>query len=224
MKLYDPKSLPRLMVLTIALILTSVWLAIAPRPTYIPQTADPETLYHVVWQVAGETFFDTGKLEDWKKWEHKFDGKLKSQEDAQKAIDEMLKSLDDPYTFYQGVQATTAENDSRQGTFVGIGVAFGAKIENEKPVLNAAGEVLPEQSSDRLPLVKQVLEGGAAEKAGIRDGDAIVSVNGKSVSDLSLNKLVETIKGESGSDVKIVVRRGAQELTFTLKRGPVEVK
>src|SRR5271156_67662 len=45
---------------------------------------DPDTLYHKVWQLISEEFYNPETLKDvgWQRWEHKYDGKLKDMDDA----------------------------------------------------------------------------------------------------------------------------------------------
>ena len=61
--------------------------------------------------------------------------------------------------------------------------------------------------------VAYVSEGGAAEKAGIRQGDTIVSVDGKLV---ETTKDVSDIRDQhkAGDTIKIVVNRDGQTLSF----------
>jgi serine protease Do len=62
--------------------------------------------------------------------------------------------------------------------------------------------------------IEQVVDGSAAQKAGLQAGDVIVKVNGKATEDRE--KLVETIRGyRPGEQVELVIKRGNQELTKT---------
>ncbi|MER3466744.1 MAG: S41 family peptidase, partial [Armatimonadota bacterium] len=58
-----------------------------------------------------------------------------------------------------------------------------------------------EVRSDGL-LVTRVIEGGPAEKAGIKVGDLLFEADGKPI------RGVEDVRGEEGTKVKIRVRRG----------------
>src|SRR5437879_2116982 len=80
-------------------------LAALPGQTRIAQHAvsaspiDPEPLYHKVWQLIREDFYDqTYNGQSWGRWEHRYDGKLKTSDDSHKAIETMLASLGDRYT------------------------------------------------------------------------------------------------------------------------------
>jgi len=69
-------------------------------------------LYHAVWEVVGANFFDKKRLADWPSWEHRFDGQILDEENALTYCDQMLASLNDPYTerlVSVAVPATAAE-------------------------------------------------------------------------------------------------------------------
>jgi len=67
-----------------------------------------------------------------------------------------------------------------------------------------------------------VLASSPAERAGLQQGDQIVSYDGKRVFDLQeLNEL--TLGGTSGESVVVDVRRSGQNLQLVLPRGPIGV-
>ncbi len=68
----------------------------------------PEEFYRTVWQSAKDNFLWQDRMKDWSKWEHKFDGKLKTHADAERAISQMLGSLNDHYTYYKDPTVTAA--------------------------------------------------------------------------------------------------------------------
>jgi C-terminal processing protease CtpA/Prc len=55
-------------------------------------------LYHAIWQLVGQTFFDTKRLFNWHSREHQFDHLIVDEETALRYTDEMLASLGDTYT------------------------------------------------------------------------------------------------------------------------------
>lgn len=64
--------------------------------------------------------------------------------------------------------------------------------------------------------VKQAFQGGAAERAGLRDNDQIVSFDGMKTT--SFTELMKRLgEAEIGREVAFVVRRGAVEKTFRVK-------
>ena len=56
-------------------------------------------LYDSVWKIVNTKYLDKTKNgQDWTRWRHKYDDKIKTPEDAYVAIDTMIASLNDRYT------------------------------------------------------------------------------------------------------------------------------
>lgn len=74
--------------------------------------------------------------------------------------------------------------------------------------------------ADGRIVVKQLVTGGPAALAGIRIGDIITHVDGKPTEGSDFKKMVERMRGRSGTPVEVVVRRKgvAKLLKFTLIR------
>ncbi len=120
------------------------------------------------------------------------------------AIKGMVSELD-PHSSYMAADEFKAFENDTEGEFGGIGI----EVENR---------------NDQL-IVLSPIEGSPAERAGIRSGDVIVSVDGRDPSLEPLDKLVKRLRGAPGSRVKVGVRRaGAKDLlTFDLARELVHV-
>ncbi len=72
--------------------------------------------------------------------------------------------------------------------------------------------------------IKNVIPGGPAEKAGLKGGEIITEIDGKSTTGMSLEKAVSMLKGPTGTSVnlKLLLSNGtAQEISIV--RGPVSV-
>jgi hypothetical protein len=79
----------------------------------VTRTAEEE-FYHSAWQTAKDNFLWQDRMTDWDKWEHKFDGQLKTMGDAERAINEMLGSLKDGYTYFKDATVTSS-SQTRSG-------------------------------------------------------------------------------------------------------------
>lgn len=101
-------------------------------------------------------------------------------------VDAMMSSLD-PYTNYISESDIEGYRYITEGKYSGIGVSF-----------QKAGEWL---------FVESVFEGSPAQKAGLKVGDKITTVDGKSAKGRDLDELDEILKGTAGTDVELGVLR-----------------
>ncbi len=106
----------------------------------------------------------------------------------------------DPHSTYLSPAETMAERDRMEGEFGGIGIKF-------KVV------------KDTLFIVK-VFENAPGAKAGLLPGDKIIAVNSKPFVGASINneRIVEELRGEPGSSIKIDILRKQKIASFDIKR------
>src|SRR5204862_7095688 len=91
-----------------------------------------------------------------------------------------------------------------EGNFVGLGV----ELKTEQTGLN----------------IVNVIAIGPAFEAGIRPGDRIVSVDGKTTKQVSPDSLADMLRGEEGSQVRVdVLGRDGQTRALQIARRRVEV-
>ena len=168
---------------------------------------NPCDLYDTVWKLINNKFVDrTDNGQDWTKWRHKYDDKIKTNEDAYLAIDTMLASLDDPYTRFLDPKEFADETTSIKGSLKGIGTQIAIK--------------------DGKLVVIAPIENSPAERAGILADDEILEINGESTKGISIDKAAEKIRGEKGTTVNLLIKRKNVEepITFNIVRDEVEVK
>lgn len=128
--------------------------------------------------------------------------------DYQKAEDEALKayvkSLDEPYTSYFSKDEFNQYIGNIEDSYVGIGVIVGADEEKDKIVV-----VSPFANSP-------------AFNAGMKAGDYIVSVDGKTYNASGMNDCVKEIKsGVEGTSVQIGIERGGEVFELEITRGRI---
>lgn len=112
------------------------------------------------------------------------------------ALTGMLETLDDDYAVYYDADAFSAFTEQLDGEFSGVGMVL---------------EQLP-----RGLTVVTVLPGSPAETAGIRSGQRLVAVDGRDVTDLPIESVVEIVKGEAGTEVTLGFNgQGPAEVTVT---------
>ncbi|HZJ18041.1 MAG TPA: S41 family peptidase [Patescibacteria group bacterium] len=123
----------------------------------------------------------------WQKIEEDYYDKTKI--DPQKmlngAIAGALQSLDDPFTVY----LPPVQNDSFKQGLAGQFSGIGAELMSDK------GNIIVMSPLSETP----------AERAGIKAGDVIVKVDGKSIIGWSITQAVENIRGEKGTEVILTV-------------------
>jgi C-terminal processing protease CtpA/Prc len=59
---------------------------------------------------------------------------------------------------------------------------------------------------------------GPARQAGIKHGDEVVTVNGAPVTGKTYDEVIQMVRGEAGTDVKLGVRRGAEVREIAITR------
>jgi hypothetical protein len=103
------------------------------------------------------------------------------------------------------------------------GLPVAASAQNASARLVGVGIVLAPQSDGRVQ-VTAVLPGGPAAQAGIRVGDELLSVNGRSAADIDAQQLVLMIRGEAGTEVALTVRTpGERPRQLRIRRAAMTV-
>ena len=110
--------------------------------------------------------------------------RLDQREVMSAAIKGMLGQLD-PYSEYYDEEGLRQLRQDTTGKFAGLGITVAIK--------------------DRFPVVISPIEDTPAFRAGLRPGDLIVAVEGKSTLDMQLESVVNALRGEPGTKVAISV-------------------
>jgi len=145
--------------------------------------------------------------ETWKKIEENyvFPKSLDIQKMIYGATAGMVKSLEDPYTTFFDPDETKIFLEDVKGEFEGIGIEIGIKEE-------------------QLQVIAP-LEGTPAQKAGLRTKDKILEIDGKSTTDLTVEKAATLIRGPKGTKVSLTILRDGwkEPQNFTIIRDVIKI-
>jgi carboxyl-terminal processing protease len=132
------------------------------------------------------------------------------------AIKGMVESLGDPYSSYLSSEDFRGTLQDISGEFEGIGAEIGT--------VNAAGDTVdctPFGPDCRLVIVAPI-EGSPAEKAGLKPGDVIVTVDGSTLDGLTPDEARDRIRGPKGTSVALhIEREGAAAFDITIVRDTI---
>ncbi len=163
-----------------------------------PATAltEEQKLVSEAWRIINRAYVDdTFNHQNWGSVRQKLlKQPLKDQEEVYSAIQQMLASLDDPFTRllkpdqYRGLKVTTS------GELTGVGLQI---------ALNPKTGVLE---------VVTPIAGSPAEKAGIQPHDRILQIDGISTAELTLDDAAARMRGPIGSGVSLILSRDGEAL------------
>lgn len=117
----------------------------------------------------------------------------------------LMSSTNDKYTDYYSPKEFKDLMVTMEGDYGGIGATLSQdKVTKEVSVV-------------------EVYEGSPAARAGLERGDIVISVDGHLGTDESLDDFVQRIRGEEGTSIEMVYKRGDQEHTIEITREEVIV-
>ena len=119
----------------------------------------------------------------------------------------LLNSLEDPYSVYYTAEEYEELMVNTSGTYCGIGAGVSQNLTTMEVTIT------------------KVYRGTPSEEAGLLAGDMIVSVDGLEAVTVSVDELVQNIRGEEGTSVHMVIYRPSTEetLEFDVVRRFVEL-
>ena len=156
---------------------------------------------------AGDNYFEISKnievfTEVYKELNIYYVDEVNPGEIMKTGIDAMLTSLD-PYTDYIPESDIEEYRFQTTGQYGGIGALI--KTQGEKVLVSEPYETFP------------------AANAGFRAGDEIITVDGRKVSGMDTEAASKLLKGQAGTQVKIVTRRAGVETEHTLTRMEIKI-
>jgi len=126
------------------------------------------------------------------------------------ALEGMFEALDDPHSAYLDMEEMRSLTDTTSGEFGGVGMYI-----SKRPA---------EEGDQGYIEIVSPIEDTPAYRAGLRAGDLIKAVEGELTSELSVDEVVDRLRGEPETAVKITVLRGESlEFDVSLERAIIRV-
>ena len=167
----------------------------------------PKELVDEVWQIIDKSYVDgTFNQVDWKAVRNDYLNRTyTSDEEAYKAIREMLKKLDDPYTRFMNPEEFKNMQVETSGELTGVGI-----------------QLTQDEKTKKLVVISPI-EDTPAFTAGILAKDIITKIDGKSTVGMDTNQAVSLIRGQVNTEVTLTILRENKEIDFKLKRAKIEI-
>ena len=128
--------------------------------------------------------------------------------DMNEVADEVYKAyisgLQDKYSAYYTKEEMEKMVESVSGSYCGIGAVVTENEESEVVII--------------LPY-----EGAPAAEAGLQPGDVVLSIDGTSLTDMSLDEAVSLVRGKEGTTAIFTIRRDNQEFDVSIERKQVDI-
>ena len=185
--------------------------AATPGPTPVLETiscAEPSEAFAVLCEVYADI---KGEYVD----------EISDQDLVDGAVRGMIEyGLEDPYSGYLTPDQYGSALDDLSGSFSGIGAEVGMENLVDPDDLESCTVV----SETCAMVIVAPLANSPAEAAGLRPGDQVLAVDGTSTIGETVSSLVYQVRGESGTDVALTIRRGDEEREVTITRAVIELQ
>jgi len=179
--------------LTIIVVVGVAWLSWTTNATAYYN--EEEKIFLQAWRIVNQAYIDESfNDQNWWFVRQRFlDRGFSDRSATYDAIEEMLATLDDPFTRllrpeqYRSLQVNTS------GELSGVGLQI---------------DINPK--SKQLEVVTPI-DGSPAEKAGIKPRDRVLAINGADTKNLSLDEAASRMRGKVGTSVTLTVQSGEEE-------------
>ncbi len=149
-----------------------------------------QKLFNEAWRIVNRAYVDdTFNHQNW--WllrQNTLKKPLANKEETYEAIEEMLASLDDPFTRFLKPEQYRSLRVNTSGELTGVGLQI----------------ALDDQGTIQ---VVSPIEGSPAESVGLQQGDRILRIDGISTLGLSLDEAAQKMRGKVGTTVTLTIQR-----------------
>ncbi|MCQ2739447.1 MAG: S41 family peptidase [bacterium] len=165
----------------------------------------PQKFFDLTWKVISKEYYDTTlNHQKWSRWKYRYQGKIKTEDDAKVAIDTMIASLDEPYTRYMNSKDFQDLTTSITSKIYGIGVN----------IYSNSGKIE----------VFNVIPSTPADFSQLKQGDIIVAVDGKEINGMSVSEVSSLVRGPENSVVELTLLRNSKKIVKKIKRKEIKIK
>jgi carboxyl-terminal processing protease len=147
---------------------------------------------------SGNTWSDFSRFSD------RLDAVVKATPNADRtkleraAVEGMAKSMNECHTYYLDPDRAKRFNQP-------------------SPPITGIGVTINKPANDPVEIVR-VIPGTPAERAGVKAGDKVFTVDGVDVTNLTTDEVAQRVRGLEGTQVTLGLRRGTQDLTLSITR------
>ncbi len=172
-------------------LLLAFWVAFGSFCFPAAALTDEQKLVSQAWRIVNRTYLDdTFNHQNWAQVRQEaLKARLKDSQTAYSAIQNMLKSLDDPFTRFLDPRQYRSLQVNTSGELTGVGLQIALNPETGK-----------------LEVVTPIA-GSPAEKAGIQPRDRIIKIENTLTQNITLDKAASLMRGKIGTAVSLVIER-----------------
>ena len=118
------------------------------------------------------------------------------------ALNAIMSGLD-PHSVVLPPSSYTEFNENTRGRFAGVGIVIGIR--------------------EKQLTIISLMEGGPADRVGLRIGDQVKEIDGESTRKMSLSAIMQGLRGKIGSKMDLTVLRSGEEITYELQREDIQI-
>ena len=169
----------------------------------------PKAIVDEAWQIVNRDYVDeTFNKKDWQAIRKDLIGReYSSKEQAYTALRGALKQLDDPYTRFMDPKQYESLTSQTSGELSGVGIRLEADIKT------------------KVLTVVEPLPNSPASTAGIRSGDRVLAIDGRSTQGMTVEEASGLIRGKEGTRITLEIGRGEKDLIkMPLVRAKIELQ
>lgn len=177
----------------------------ATQGIYNNEVIPPQKFFERTWRVIYKDYYEpTLNHQNWERWRIRYQGKIKTNEDARVAIDSMIASLNEPYTKFLPQNDFEDLTTSITSKIYGIGVN----------IYSNAGKIE----------IFNVIPSTPADIAQIKQGDIITEVDGKEIHGMNVSDVASLVRGPENSIVELTILRDGKKIIKKIKRKEIKIK